>query len=301
MDQRPNPTQKLTFATGHGIICAGLPRSGTLSLATALEILGIGPVQHGVHDNAPREVFAWTHAAWCSFPFLRNQLRAPEGKLPGFLPAYDPLLPWTRADWDRLVGPYRCTTDVGSMFSKQLIEAYPEARVILVERPVDRWARSYGLMLIDNIYCGVGGFIKCTLGPWADCTLSAAYFDVSMGWLGTFSRKEAHELLPVRHREHYKMVRGAVPAEQLLEFDLKDGWEPLCKFLDVPVPDVPFPRVNDEAEFLKMLHTLDVLILSRLAQKLGWVLVGVGALAFFSRATTRSFLLDALGRAFSRS
>ena len=38
------------------------------------------------------------------------------------------------------------------------------------------------------------------------------------------------------------------PAMQLLEFSVKDGWEPLCSFLEVPVPDVPFPRVNARQE-----------------------------------------------------
>ncbi|OAQ99761.1 hypothetical protein LLEC1_05633 [Akanthomyces lecanii] len=296
-ESKPAPTP--CFATGQGIICAGLPRSGTLSLATALDILGIGPIQHGLRDTSTREAYAWSHAAWCSFPYLRSRLSSRDSKLPFYLPPYDALLPWTRADWDRLVGRYRCTTDVGSMFSEQLIGAYPDAKVILVERPVDRWARSYGRVLIDKTYCSVGGFIKCRLGPWADCTTTTAYYDVSMGWLGTFSRHEAHRMLPVRHREHYEMVRRLVPAEQLLEFDLKDGWEPLCKFLNLPVPDVPFPHVNEETEFLRMLRGLDIMILSKLAQKLFWALLAGVAAAFLSRSSTRRLMLHALRRTFA--
>lgn len=44
---------------------------------------------------------------------------------------------------------------------------------------------------------------------------------------------------------HHKKVASLVPEGQLLEMDLNDGWAPLCRFLDVPVPDEPFPRVND--------------------------------------------------------
>ncbi|OAA78432.1 hypothetical protein LEL_05255 [Akanthomyces lecanii RCEF 1005] len=253
-------------STGQGIICAGLPRSGTLSLATALDILGVGPIQHGLRDTSTREAYAWSHAAWCSFPCLRSRLASRDSKLPFYLPPR-----------------YRCTTDVGSMFSEQLISAYPDAKVILVERPVDRWARSYGRVLIDKTYCGIGGFIKCRLGPWADCTTTTAYFDVSMGWLGTFSRREAHHLLPVRHREHYEM----------------DGWGPLCKFLRLPVPDVPFPHVNEEGEFLSMLRGLDSMILSRLAQKLVWSLLAVSAAASLSRPSTRRLVLHALRRTFA--
>ena len=49
--------------------------------------------------------------------------------------------------------------------------------------------------------------------------------------------------------QHNQAVRDHVPAERLLEFQVTDGWEPLCKFLDVPVPDTPFPHLNDSAEF----------------------------------------------------
>ncbi|KAK7968887.1 hypothetical protein PG988_007960 [Apiospora saccharicola] len=44
---------------------------------------------------------------------------------------------------------------------------------------------------------------------------------------------------------HHKKVASLVPERQLLEMELDDGWGPLCRFLDVPVPNTPFPRVND--------------------------------------------------------
>lgn len=47
-----------------------------------------------------------------------------------------------------------------------------------------------------------------------------------------------------RIKEHCNMVRGLVPKERLLEWQIGDGWEPLCEFLDKPVPDVPFPYAN---------------------------------------------------------
>ena len=48
---------------------------------------------------------------------------------------------------------------------------------------------------------------------------------------------------------HVDGVRAAIPREQLLIHRAKDGWEPLCSFLGVPVPDEPYPRTNDRAEF----------------------------------------------------
>jgi hypothetical protein len=44
---------------------------------------------------------------------------------------------------------------------------------------------------------------------------------------------------------HNAWVREQVPKEKLLEMDLAGGWEPLCKFLNKPVPNEPFPRMND--------------------------------------------------------
>lgn len=48
---------------------------------------------------------------------------------------------------------------------------------------------------------------------------------------------------------HNDAVKAAIPAHQLLVYQVKDGWEPLCTFLGVPVPTDPFPRSNDRAEF----------------------------------------------------
>lgn len=45
------------------------------------------------------------------------------------------------------------------------------------------------------------------------------------------------------------MVRGAAPSDRFLEYDPRQGWEPICKFLDVPIPDEPFPTGNVADEF----------------------------------------------------
>ena len=43
-------------------------------------------------------------------------------------------------------------------------------------------------------------------------------------------------------------VKAEVPADRLLVWEVKEGWEPLCQFMGVPVPDQPFPRLNDTEE-----------------------------------------------------
>jgi Sulfotransferase domain len=51
-------------------------------------------------------------------------------------------------------------------------------------------------------------------------------------------------------------VKAAVPADRLLVYSVTEMWEPLCKFLGVPVPSSPFPRKNDRAEMQRLLRTL---------------------------------------------
>ena len=51
-------------------------------------------------------------------------------------------------------------------------------------------------------------------------------------------------------------VKQTVPKDRLLVFDVKEGWNPLCKFLDVPVPDTPFPHVNDTNSMMRNNRTL---------------------------------------------
>ncbi|KAF8564374.1 NAD dependent epimerase/dehydratase [Paragonimus westermani] len=60
-------------------------------------------------------------------------------------------------------------------------------------------------------------------------------------------------------------AKRIVPENRLLVFQVKDGWEPLCKFLNVPVPNQPFPKVNERAEFVKRVESAQ-----RMAKLLRW-------------------------------
>ena len=57
--------------------------------------------------------------------------------------------------------------------------------------------------------------------------------------------------------EHYDHVRALVPADQLLEYHVKDGWDPLCEFLGVECPREPFPSGNDTGDFKTIVRQLD--------------------------------------------
>jgi hypothetical protein len=52
--------------------------------------------------------------------------------------------------------------------------------------------------------------------------------------------------------EHYARIRAVAPKERLLEYHVRDGWEPLCEFLGKEVPEGEFPRVNDTKAFIRV-------------------------------------------------
>jgi hypothetical protein len=70
-------------------------------------------------------------------------------------------------------------------------------------------------------------------------------------WDGTLDGKFEDRDAAIRiFEEHNRDVVATVPPERLLDFDVKEGWEPLCAFLGVPVPaGEPFPHINDAIDF----------------------------------------------------
>lgn len=70
-------------------------------------------------------------------------------------------------------------------------------------------------------------------------------------------------------------VKATVPSDRLLVFSVKEGWEPLCKFLELPIPEgEPFPRVNDTKAMSAMVKQFT--IVSHLVV-FGFPLLAVGA------------------------
>jgi hypothetical protein len=75
------------------------------------------------------------------------------------------------------------------------------------------------------------------------------------------------------YRIHVQQVRDTVPADRLLELEVGQGWEPLCRFLDCPAPAEPYPRLNDRHLFRRIVRAL------RVAQWAVPLVVAVGVVA----------------------
>ena len=219
------------------LIGAGLPRTGTLSQKVALEVLGYGPCYHMVNVLADLDLAPlWGRA------------------LAGDAP------------WDEIFDGFQSTVDwPGSFFYRELIDTYPEAKVLLSVRDPEAWERSmrdtiwgifYGDMLIRDLSTARAridpkwrGYIEMMEGMWQQSGLISE---------GASTTAESMRSAVERYHEE---VRENVPAERLLVWSVQDGWEPLCEFLEVPVPDMPFPHLNDSVEFANRVIDGSLLVL----------------------------------------
>jgi Sulfotransferase domain len=202
------------------VIGVGFGRTGTLSLKNALETLGFGPCHHmlGLFEN-PAEIPNWK--------------RAGEGR---------------PVDWHDVYAGYRSTVDwPGARFWRELLTEFPEAKVILTVRDPESWYES----ALNTIYAAM---LPPDPGTDPVFTQLREMSDLVV-WQGVFEGRfsEAAHALKI-FEEHNAAVRQEVPADRLLVFEVGDGWEPLCDHLGVPVPDVPFPRLNDRRKFTEMVE-----------------------------------------------
>jgi hypothetical protein len=184
------------------------------------------------------------------------------------------------AFWDPLLGHISAVTDVpANLFGPELIAAYPSAKVILVERDVDKWYPSFEqALIVPNEHPLVTSTIS-RLEP----TLGKLTPIVSEGMMkGQFRARDAGEWrknAKTIYREHYAEIRRVLEGQpgRLLDFQLSEGWEPLCKFLGKDVPEVEFPRVNEAKQHDDMIRVVMVQLMRTIVSKL-LVLGGVVAL-----------------------
>jgi sulfotransferase family protein len=198
------------------VIGAGFGRTGTLSLKKALEILEFRPCYHMDEMICyPKHMDIWKTAA--------------EDK---------------PVNWDDIFGQYQSTLDFpASLYYRELLTAYPNAKVILTVREPERWYRSMYETAYTMMELYTPAWVKKYVPPYKRF---ADVIDLLI-WDGLFAGKFADQTYAIQiFNTHIKEVKRNVPAEKLLVFNVKEGWQPLCNFLGVPVPEgVEFPHVND--------------------------------------------------------
>lgn len=212
------------------VIGVGFGRTGTFSLKVALEVLGFGPCYHmSVVATRPDDARRWEAVA--------------DGAGP---------------DWDALFSGFQATVDwPAAAYWRELVAYYPDAKVILTVRDPYAWYDSAAGTIIRG---------PATTGPlrrlprpvarrlrrlWMRLSTSrmpARYLEANTKIIGgrVFDNRFAdRDHAFAVFQRHITEVTQHVDPDRLLAYDIRDGWAPLCRFLGVPVPDSPFPRLND--------------------------------------------------------
>ncbi|KAF2171476.1 hypothetical protein M409DRAFT_63732 [Zasmidium cellare ATCC 36951] len=213
------------------VLVLGMSRTGTMSVFASLEQLGFHPYHMTKAISSPKSnLDVWREGIDAKF--------------------YGKGKKWGREEFDKILGNYDSIADVpGVSFAEELITAYPEAKVILNHRDVDQWLASMqstaGTVLRWRAWEQMSPWDPALAQPFwrfANSVMPATY-----GVFNDFSPQS-----PARRvfLEHYERVKKVTPRHRLLEYRVQQGWGPICRFLDLPIPDEDFPRINDKKEFL---------------------------------------------------
>jgi hypothetical protein len=194
------------------VVGSGLGRTGTMSLKHALEQLGFSRCYHMV------EVFM-------NPPHIPLWIAAAEGK----------------PDWDTLFEGYAATVDYpGARFWRELAAHYPDAKVLHSVRDPEKWFESTQATI----------FAPSHRARFDNMPEIRRFFETVVTTNELRASIDDREAMIAYFKRHTEAVKAAIPKERLLVWQASDGWEPLCKFLDVPVPATPFPRENSREEFI---------------------------------------------------
>jgi hypothetical protein len=195
------------------VVGAGLPRTATRSLKDALELLLGGRCYHMA------EVFQHLE----DVPTWRAATRGDELDWHSFPPDSVAAVDWP-----------------ASAFWRELADANPEAVIVLSTRQsAAQWWESAD----ETIFPVLRKPVEPEHEEWRDMVHELLAREIGPDW-DDAGRAQAF------YERHNELVRREAPADRLLEWRAAEGWEPLCRALDLPVPDTPFPRVNTREEWL---------------------------------------------------
>ena len=210
------------------VIGAGWGRTGTASLKKALQILGYDPCYDMIELLQQDQSDFW--------------IKVLEGK--------------HSYDFDEIFNgkvKYTATCDFpASLFWKEQLNRYPNAKVILTARDPEKWYDS----AVDTIFTGTPvcqdwfglSAVKC-LGMLPE-KLGELLFEAL--FRGDWSK----ENMMAKYNEHNERVQKECPKDKLLVLKVTDGWKPLCAFLNKPIPNVPFPHENEKPLLQQFLTSL---------------------------------------------
>jgi hypothetical protein len=210
------------------VIGSGIGRTGTHSLKLALEQLGFGKCYH-----------------------MEELFRHPEQ-----LVYFQKAEKGEEVDWDELFKGYVSAVDYPvARYYKQLITAYPQAKIIHTTRDAEAWYNS----AIETIFWATkpsfGRIFKMMIRmPFSSAVRKRfpvlKYDGELIDNIFGKNLKDKQEIIR-RFNAINEETLNFIPKDRSLVYEVKTGWEPLCNFLNVPIPDTPFPRSNTRDDFRK--------------------------------------------------
>jgi len=195
------------------VIGTGLGRTGTYSLKLALNELGLGPCYHmeEVILNMERFLPKWQAAV-----------------------AGDP-------DWRAIYDGYPSAVDwPTASYFRELYAAFPQAKFVHTVRSPQSWVASFSETIQKLLQAQ--GEAPPPMREWLKMSTRA------IEKVGVTANATPEQLARA-FEAHTAEVKAVIPAKQLLIFEAKQGWAPLCEFLGTPVPTTDFPRTNNREEF----------------------------------------------------
>ena len=216
------------------VIGIGFPRTGTNTLRVALNMLGFGPCYH-----------FWEYAA---HPDHANMVKF-WANVESLVASNEP----NRIQWEAFFTKYDYESGCDqplSVYWRELMAAYPNGKFILTVRDPYKWYQSYAKTCVKswNLERWILSYICPHFITHTKC-LNRFLKDNNID-VDNFKEKEAVKSF----NAFIERVKDEIKDEsRLLIYDVSDGWQPLCQFLDVEIPkDKEFPVTNNQANYAKL-------------------------------------------------
>jgi len=210
------------------VIGTGLSRTGTTTLRKVIEELGFGPCYNSTElFIRPRGIEFWEALE-----------KGQEVDFESFF-----------SDYNAIIG------FPGYIFHQQLKDRYPSAKIILSYRDPDEWYEDISTTVFESASSHVNKAYANevrSFDPYlADCIERIHALQLRMLEENYFEGRFSDQELSVkRYVEWNESIKEIYPEDELLVYQVTEGWEPVCEFLGVPVPeDKEFPHLNHPTSF----------------------------------------------------
>ncbi|PGH27347.1 hypothetical protein AJ80_01059 [Polytolypa hystricis UAMH7299] len=232
------PTRKVPVEVLH----LSMPRTGSVSMMSAYNTLGL-TTYHGFDFMArSSDQVVWEKAI--------------DGKF------YGKGKPFEKEDFDAFLGEFAVLSDFPVIeFAEELVKMYPEAKVVLVDRDLDKWYHSFKTQIIAASYTWMVRVMTSFLDHFLTARAATTMLKLEHAMFNCSDQEGFERNAKETYQKHYEKVRNLVPKERLLEYKLGSGWEPLCEFLGKEVPQEEFPFKNETKEFAIWMRKIQLKVL----------------------------------------